>query len=112
MASLGTYVYNSLTNMFSNANLSDSAKAAGKRRRGEYENGYYHPSVDDVMTAKDILLGLPKHSLLPLELVDTIIDHAEYWPRTITKTTKEVRVTGSPRREGQEESVFVVSSTI
>jgi len=109
MASLGHYVYNKMTNMFSNTNLSNSSNTENPIRRGEWDNAYYHPSTVDVLTVKDILLALPKRDVLPLELVDTIIDHAEYWPRTIAKTSKQIRVNGSPRRPEAEENTFVVS---
>lgn len=41
----------------------------------------YDPSVDDVLYIKNLLHSI---SSCPLELIDTIIDLAEYWPRTTT----------------------------
>lgn len=40
----------------------------------------YRPSTQDVVSVKKSLMGLQ----LPLELIDTIIDRAEYWPHITT----------------------------
>ncbi|PMD30891.1 hypothetical protein L207DRAFT_520003 [Hyaloscypha variabilis F] len=55
------------------------------------------PSVEDILTVKQILATKGK---LPLELIDTIIDFAEYWIKTTTcRTDGEVRVLAG--REGE-----------
>ena len=73
MAWIGTYVYNTL---FVGATDSEG----------------YKPSVFDVVTVKD---ALHKKSSLPYELVDYIVDLAEYWPHTTTITTQATTVTKS-----------------
>lgn len=46
---------------------------------------FQHPSPKDVLLVKAVML---KKLSLPLEIVDAIIDWAEYWPCT-TVTTRE-----------------------
>jgi len=42
------------------------------------------PSVDDVLEVKGILFEVAR---IPIELIDTIIDEAEYWPHTSVDTS-------------------------
>lgn len=44
----------------------------------------YSPSVQDVLEVRDILLA----RALPVELVDPIIDAAEYWPHQSVDTSR------------------------
>ncbi|KAH8819041.1 hypothetical protein F5884DRAFT_759280 [Xylogone sp. PMI_703] len=46
----------------------------------------YEPTVSDVLMVKRLILHV---SELPLELVDLIIDYAEYWPHTTTPALLE-----------------------
>src|SRR5580700_11294969 len=64
------------------------------------------PSPNDVLEVKNIL----QVHALPLEIIDTIIDYAEYWPHTTMKT-KDSSVTIVPlrRRDGTGNNHFVVS---
>jgi hypothetical protein len=41
----------------------------------------YQPSIEDVISVKGNLM---KRTRLPLEIVDAVIDFAEYWPHTTT----------------------------
>lgn len=74
----------------------------------------YEPSVEDVLAVKAFLvehteLLVERNSLsdkLPRELIDQIIDQAEYWPHRTTETPKAVTARGG----GLAENVFVVSS--
>ena len=63
----------------------------------------YRPSAQDVFSVKQHLIDLR----LPLELVDSIIDHAEYWPHI-----KSVRggTQLSVRAGSANENRFIVSS--
>lgn len=65
----------------------------------------YQPSIGDVFVVKDILF---KKCRLPLEIIDVVIDFAEYWPHTSTiRTGGELKVAaGRPLYENQ----FIVSS--
>jgi hypothetical protein len=57
----------------------------------------YTPSVQDVIVVKQILT---KKGKLPLELIDTIIDFAEYWIKTTTcRTNGEISVRAGRERE-------------
>lgn len=62
------------------------------------------PSPNDVLEVKDVLL---KASLLPLEIVDMIIDYAEYWPRTTVSTAVETFAVGG--YGNLREDIFIVS---
>ena len=61
----------------------------------------YQPSVSDVLTVKEALL---QKFTLPFELVDTILDLAQYWPHTTTINSQ-----GKTIRSGHgREDVFLV----
>jgi len=62
----------------------------------------YRPSVQDVLDIKTFLF---EKSALPVELLDTIIDYAEYWPHTTVKTTTSTSVMAGANRENR----FIVS---
>lgn len=70
-----------------------------------YDPDRFIPSIEDVLSIKDILF---KKFELPIELIDFIIDFAEYWPRITTcRTGGELHVrSGRPGLEDQ----FLVSS--
>jgi len=67
-----------------------------------FSSDRYQPSIEDVLRVKDILMSVQKSNSLPIELVDNIIDHAEYWPHSTTTTFEgqdiQVRA-GNERRE-------------
>lgn len=62
------------------------------------------PSPNDVLEVKDVLL---KAFALPLEIIDLIIDYAEYWPRTTVSTAGETLAVGG--YGNTREDRFVVS---
>lgn len=64
----------------------------------------HQPSISDVLDAKDTIFT---KSGLPLEIIDVIIDFAEYWPCTTTiRTGEEISIrAGRPATENQ----FIVS---
>jgi hypothetical protein len=65
------------------------------------------PSSSDVLEVKNILL---KSHALPLDIIDAIIDHAEYWPHTTIKTKDPgVAMVSLRRRSGTGDNHFVVS---
>jgi hypothetical protein len=62
-----------------------------------YDSDRYAPSVQDILAVKRILI---KTGELPLELVDTIIDFAEYWVRSTTlRTDRKIQVQSGPGHE-------------
>jgi hypothetical protein len=63
------------------------------------------PSPKDVLEVKNVLL---KAFDLPLEIIDAIIDYAEYWPRTSVSTAGETFAIGG--HGNPREDTFVVSS--
>ena len=63
----------------------------------------YKPNPQDVVAVKGILLAVYHH--IPIDLVDLIIDFAEYWPRISTALTTATRAQGRYR-----EHVFVMRS--
>jgi hypothetical protein len=66
------------------------------------EKNSYDPSVRDVLYVKILLHSVAS---LPLELIDAIIDLAEYWPRTTTVNSAQLSVR-SDRNNGNK---FMVS---
>ncbi|TQS34699.1 hypothetical protein Golomagni_04907 [Golovinomyces magnicellulatus] len=71
----------------------------------EIMNGSYSPSVADVLDVKDCFLVK-----FPIEIVDAIIDFAEYWPHTQVALKKDAgdgpyKITG-----GANENVFLLRS--
>lgn len=65
----------------------------------------YQPSIEDVLSVKDSLM---KKFRLPREIVDPIIDFAEYWPRC---TTTKSGPTTSIRAESDQNNRFLVNTT-
>jgi hypothetical protein len=62
---------------------------------------FQSPSPKDVLEVKRLLLKTCK---IPIEIVDVIIDYAEYWPRTtVTNGRKNFRVGGA------DSDTFIVS---
>ncbi len=62
------------------------------------------PSPSDVLEVKNVLL---KAFALPLEVIDVIIDYAEYWPRNTVSTAGEALAIGGYGND--REDVFIVS---
>lgn len=50
----------------------------------------YLPEVNDVLSVKDIF-----SDRLPLEIIDSIIDFAEYWPHISARRERKMVVSGS-----------------
>jgi hypothetical protein len=63
----------------------------------------YTPSVQDILEVKQILI---EKGALPLEIVDTIIDFAEYW---IKSTTCRTRGQITVRAGGEFSNTLLVS---
>ena len=66
----------------------------------------YYPSISDVCKTRAVLYQLGKSRNenengigLPTELVDMIIDEAEYWPSVLTKMPKAVSVQKSTHEQ-------------
>ena len=74
MAAVGQYIYNFLSSAMSGTSLNESPASA------------YEPSVSDVVAVRDALHSKIK-TKLPLELIDSILNLAEYWPHTTTVTS-------------------------
>ena len=58
----------------------------------------YKPDPLDVLCVKR-LLTLASASRLPIDLTDDILDHAGYWPRVVTRTTRILTARGSSHIE-------------
>lgn len=67
---------------------------------------YQYPSVDDVLAVKNILMQVSK---MPLELVDLVVDWAEYWPHT-TVDTQTNKLRRPVARGGPNENIFMIRS--
>ena len=55
---------------------------------------YYYPSIGDVLKTRAILHQLANCNGigLPIELVDMIIDEAEYWPSILTEMPRSISI--------------------
>ena len=56
------------------------------------------PTINDVLEVKDILSTIK----LPLEVIDVIVDFAEYWPHTTAMRKTPLDVYGSSEEENKE----------
>ncbi len=66
----------------------------------------YQPSIKDVLTVKE---ALHKKSALPYEVVDVIVDMAEYWPHTTTISSRPMFIRGGSNGGSHAENQFIVS---
>jgi hypothetical protein len=66
------------------------------------------PRLSDVIEVKNMLL---KAYALPLDIVDAIVDYAEYWPHTTMSTKEPSWARACPRfpSPGTSEDRFVIS---
>ncbi|KAK4103349.1 hypothetical protein N658DRAFT_494680 [Parathielavia hyrcaniae] len=69
-------------------------------------NGPHEPSVADVMVVKAMLT---KALNIPLEIINSIVDHAEYWPHTTSEVSFEPPMTVRNSQGGQE-NMFMLRS--
>jgi hypothetical protein len=65
------------------------------------EGSAHEPIIADVLVVKAMLT---KGLSLPVEIIDTIVDLAEYWPHTTAETSSAPMAHGSSTKE----NVFVV----
>lgn len=78
-----------------NDNMSNNADANASKQGSHDAGAFENPSTKDVFETKALLL---KVSGLPLEIVDLIIDFAEYWPcMSVKMDEEEVRAIYSGR---------------
>jgi hypothetical protein len=69
---------------------------------GQTTTTFEHPSPKQVLEVKDVL----KQLRLPLEIIDVVIDLAEYWPCTVVSTGSETFFVGGSRNQDE----FIVSA--
>ncbi len=70
------------------------------------ENFDFHPTEPDVHTVRNLLLSF---EILPLELVDTILELAEYWPHVYASTNgRPVNVEVTPGNAGNAAAALCV----
>ena len=89
MNSIFQYLYNAIPSLGLEPSSKENTMMADHR-----------PSIQDVLDVKAFLF---EKATLPVELLDTIIDYAEYWPHTTVKTTTST--TAGANREDR----FIVS---
>jgi len=78
-----------ITSFLSNTFLGDGVDDQEGEQRGQTDDetrqpevasaSRYLPTIKDVLVVKAMLL---KGKRLPIEMVDLVLDHAEYWPHT------------------------------
>lgn len=71
-------------------------------------DNHHEPSVQDVLLIKDVL---SKRSKLPLKIVDSIIDIAEYWPHSFTGRQGTVKIYGGKSSDRAERGLFPATHT-
>lgn len=82
--------------------------AEDANKAAETESTAHEPTIADVLVVKAMLI---KALNLPAELVDAIVDLAEYWPHTTTEASFDGGVPvarGGGDRHGKE-NVFLVN---
>jgi len=105
MAALGRYIYN----MFGAGSSDVDDRPEGSNSfivEEQFDKTWtpcdadrYKPSIEDVLSVKEMFL---KNRLLPPELVDPVIDFAEYWPHTTSARKERITVrAGAEDRENQ-----------
>lgn len=95
MSGLANYLINTISSAIFGVKGEEESMATSF-----YDSDRYSPSTTEVLAVKDALFQRFK---LPLELIDRIIDFAEYWPRTTTcRTGGQLHVrSGRPDFEDQ-----------
>ncbi|KAH7312069.1 hypothetical protein BKA65DRAFT_518086 [Rhexocercosporidium sp. MPI-PUGE-AT-0058] len=104
-----TFVWYLLRTMSSAMSEASPSKTEDELTTSFYDSDRYIPSIEDVITTKDTLFTNFK---LPIELIDTIIDYAEYFPRTtMCRTGGELHVrAGGSGLGGPTEDRFLLRS--
>ena len=104
-ARLGRYLYNSITGAIFGPGATPTAADEAPSTSRLPNQGQFEPFLEDVLEAKsDLHRGLK----IPMELVDAILDFAEYWPHTTT-VRRSGHITVRTGR-GHKEEEFVVSA--
>lgn len=80
--------------IMSTVNAGLSAFGIRDDSEGANSDPFVGPAVEDVLIVKNIL---QIRGRLPIELIDCIIDYAEYWPHTTTFTTAPQTASGQVR---------------
>src|SRR4051812_24918155 len=106
LASFGKFIQNKISKVMASAQDPISQLPLNMQF---YESDRYQPSIEDVLTVKDVFLSLLPETPLPLELIDAIIDLAEYWPHTSTTLPPDRRET-YVRAGGDDENRFMLRS--
>jgi hypothetical protein len=75
--------------------------------RGGTEASLRSPSVDDVFAVRHVLTGF-----MPLELAETILDYAMYWPKVSASRTEPVVVEAEHDNSNNAAVYYVVTPPI
>lgn len=73
------------------------AEASTRQSGSKSEDGLFYPNLWDVLKVRYLLQRRVSKEGLPVELVDTIVDAAEYWPSTWRRMEGGKRVIVSDR---------------
>ena len=105
MAGIGGYIYNTLSTAIFGPRMDGKTDDEVDYCSERYNSDRYQPSVSDVLAVKE---ALHKKRALPFELIDAIVDMAEYWPHTSIALPGSTTVRGG---RDDRENQFIVSST-
>lgn len=86
-----------------NSEPKTSSKSSGSSLDSHDESGRGHgnqefyPSMEDVLEVRDLIrrMGPTAHNTVPDEIVDIILDEAEYWPSVVTSLNTTPFVIGA-----------------
>ena len=73
-------------------NQDDGPATSADDADGSPDNNQYYPTLDDVLRTRHVLAWKIVPEGLPSEIVDMIVDAAEYWPSTVTRLQKKMVV--------------------
>ena len=110
MSGLVSYLVNALSSFVFGPSETTETSMEYDPATSFYDADRYTPSIEDVIATKDTLFEQFK---LPIELIDTIIDYAEYFPcTTMCRTGGELHVrAGGSGMGGHSEDRFLVRAT-
>ena len=95
MAWIGNYILDLASRAVFGYNVDGQPEQVEKFPNMNRSDGY-QPSISEVFIVKE---ALHNKSRLPYELVDLIVDLAEYWPHTTTVTSQPLVITAGRHRE-------------
>ncbi|CAD6444105.1 af724416-380e-4b7f-9561-d406b960dbf8 [Sclerotinia trifoliorum] len=104
MLKFGKHFYNTISNIMSSTYNNKEPESPLLLSMQLFDADRFLPSVEDVLEVKKIFFNAAKETRLPLEIIESIIDLAEYWPHATTSGfaipgSRDNRPFDNPRKE-------------